>query len=134
MRRPIGAGRGEKKRGDVARGAYQPDRGHFVFLDFTPHAGREQAGRRPALVLSPLAYNIASGLMLACPVTSQLKGGSFEVVIPRGARLAGAVLSDHLRSVDWIARNAELHSAAPPETVLEVLARIEAVLRISVDP
>jgi mRNA interferase MazF len=72
--------------------------------------------------------------MLACPVTSQLKGGSFEVIIPRGARLAGAVLSDHLRSVDWIAGNAELHSVAPPETVLEVLARIEAVLRISVDP
>jgi mRNA interferase MazF len=134
MAKPTGTGRAAKKAGDARHGAYQPDRGHFVYLDFTPHAGREQAGRRPALVLSPLAYNIASGLMLACPVTSQLKGGSFEVAIPRGARLAGAVLSDHLRSVDWVARNAQLHSVAPQETVLEVLARIEAVLRISVDP
>ncbi len=111
-------------------GAYQPERGHFIFLDFSPQAGSEQAGRRPALVLSPLTYNVATGLVFVCPVTNQLKGGAFEVRIPSDAKVTGAVLSDHLRSVDWIARNADFHAAAPKDLVLEVLARIEAILRI----
>ncbi len=116
--------------------AYQPERGDFIYLDFSPQAGSEQAGRRPALVLSPLAYNVATGLVFVWPVTNQIKGGAFEVLIPPGApgapgsRVTGAVLSDHLRSVDWIARNADFHSAAPKDLVLEVLARIEAILRI----
>ncbi len=118
--------------------AYQPDRGDFIFLDFSPQAGTEQAGRRPALVLSPLAYNVATGLAFLCPVTNQIKGGAFEVPIPpgappgapQGAKVTGVVLSDHLRSVDWIARNADFHGAAPTELVLEVLARIEAILAI----
>ncbi len=110
--------------------AYQPERGDFIYLDFNPQAGSEQAGRRPALVLSPLAYNIATGLVFVCPVTNQIKGGAFEVPVPPGATVTGAVLSDHLRSVDWIARNADFHSAAPQDLVLEVLARIEAILRI----
>ncbi len=110
--------------------AYQPDRGHFIFLDFSPQAGTEQAGRRPALVLSPLAYNVATGLVFLCPVTNQIKGGAFEVPIPPGAKVTGVVLSDHLRSVDWIARNADFHGQAPTDLVLEVLARIEAILAI----
>jgi mRNA interferase MazF len=110
--------------------AYQPDRGHFIFLDFSPQAGSEQAGRRPALVLSPLAYNVATGLAFLCPVTNRIKGGPFEVPIPPGAKVTGVVLSDHLRSVDWIARNADFHSQAPTDLVLEVLARIEAILAI----
>ncbi len=110
--------------------AYQPDRGHFIFLDFSPQAGSEQAGRRPALVLSPMAYNIATGLAFLCPVTNQIKGGAFEVQIPARAKVTGVVLSDHLRSVDWIARNADFHSQAPTDLVLEVLARIEAILAI----
>ncbi len=110
--------------------AYQPDRGHFIFLDFSPQAGSEQAGRRPALVLSPLAYNVATGLAFLCPVTNRIKGGAFEVPIPPGAKVTGVVLSDHLRSVDWIARNADFHSQAPTDLVLEVLARIEAILAI----
>ena len=118
-----------KKRGE----AYQPERGHFVYLDFTPHAGTEQAGRRPALILSPVAYNVATGLAFACPVTNQMKGGAFDVAIPPAARVSGAVLSNQLRSVDWIARNAAFHSLAPEETVLEVLARIEAVLALNLD-
>ena len=134
MKKPIGAGRAERKSREAARGAYQPERGHFVFVDFTPHAGLEQAGRRPALILSPLNYNIATGLALACPVTSQAKGGSFEVAIPSGARVAGVVLSDHLRSIDWLARNAAFHSVAPTDMVLDVLARVEAILRIRLDP
>ena len=110
--------------------AYQPDRGHFIFLDFSPQAGSEQAGRRRALVLSPLAYNVATGLAFVCPVTNQIKGGAFEVPIPPGAKVTGVVLSDHLRSVDWIARNADFHGAAPTDLVLDVLARIEAILAI----
>ncbi len=111
-------------------GAYQPERGHFIFLDFSPQAGSERAGRRPALVLSPLTYNVATGLVFVCPVTNQLKGGAFEVPIPPDAKVTGAVLSDHLRSVDWIARNADFHSVAPTDLLLEVLARIEAILAI----
>ena len=133
MARSTGGRRGARRRGSRA-GAYQPERGDFVILDFTPHAGSEQAGRRPALVLSPLDYNVATSLMFACPVTNQVKGGAFEVAIPRGARVTGVVLANQLRAVDWIARGAEFHSAAPEDLVLEVLARIEAVLRLSLDP
>lgn len=122
--------REEKKRGKPIGSVYQPDRGHFVYLDFTPHAGTEQGGRRPALILSPLDYNITTGLALVCPVTNQLKGSPFEVSIPRGAQITGAILSDQVRSIDWIARNAEQHSTAPHGTVMEVLARIEAILQI----
>jgi mRNA interferase MazF len=112
------------------RPAYQPDRKHLVYLDFTPNAGTEQGGRRPALVLSPKEFNIATGLMFACPITNQVKGGSFEVQLPRGAKITGVVLSDHVRSVDWIARNAEFHSEATEEIMCEVLGRIEAILSI----
>lgn len=111
---------------------YQPERGDFIYLEFSPQAGSEQAGRRPALVLSPVAYNVATGLVFVCPVTNQIKGGTFEVPIPPGANITGTVLSDHLRSVDWIARNADFHSAAPKDLVLEVLARIEAILAIEI--
>ncbi len=113
--------------------AYQPDRGDFVYLDFTPHAGTEPAGRRPALVVSPQEYNIATGLMFACPVTNQVKGSPFEVAVPEESRITGVVLSNQLRSVDWLARNAEFHGRCPEETILDVLARIEAILGISLD-
>jgi len=112
----------------TSRLPYQPDRGHFIFLNFTPHAGSEQGGRRPALVLSPLAYNIATGRMFACPITNQVKGSAFEVRVPAGARLTGVILADQLRNLDWLARNAEFVSHADNGTVLEVLARIEAIL------
>ena len=95
---------------------YQPERGDFIYLDFTPQAGTEQAGRRPALVLSPQSFNIA------------IKGSGFEVAVTRGSGLSGVVLSDHLRSVDWIERKASFHSKAPAELLIEVLARLEAIL------
>jgi len=114
----------------VKKAIYQPDRSHVVYLDFTPNAGTEQGGRRPALVLSPKEFNIRTGLMLACPITNQVKGSPFEVPLPRGIRVTGAVLSDHIRSVDWIARNAEFHSEATEEVMCEVLGRIEAILAI----
>ncbi len=119
--------------GRRSRGVYQPDRGDFVYLDFTPHAGTEQAGRRPALVLSPFDFNVATGLMVACPITNQAKSGSFDVEVPRGAQLTGVILSHQLKTVDWLARTAEFHSKAPEQTVLEVLARIEAILQIELD-
>lgn len=113
---------------------YQPERGDFAYLNFSPHAGTEQAGRRPALILSPREHNVATGLVLACPITNQVKGSPFEVPTSRGARITGVVLANQLRSVDWLERNAEFHSKAPEDLIHEVLARIEAILRITLDP
>lgn len=115
-------------------GVYQPTRGDFVYLNFTPHAGTEQAGERPALVLSPFEFNVATGLALVCPITNQVRGSSFEVPVPRGAQLTGAILAHQVRTVDWIARGIRFHSRAPEATVLETLARIEAILQITLDP
>jgi mRNA interferase MazF len=114
----------------VKENFFQPDRGDFIFLNFSPHAGTEQAGRRPALVLSPKAFNIATGLAFVCPLTNQVKGSSFEVSMPKDAKLTGVVLCDHLRSFDWIERKAEFHSKAPQDVIFEVLIRIEAILSI----
>lgn len=113
---------------------YQPDRGDFVYLDFTPHAGTEQAGRRPGLVLSPRDFNIATGLAFVCPLTNQTKGGSFEVSLPKGTGLSGVVLSDQMRSLDWVSRNAEFNSRAPEDLMMEVIGRIEAILSIDCGP
>ena len=84
--------------------AYVPDRGDLVWLDFDPQAGREQAGRRPALVLSPKAYNQKVGLALLCPITSQVKGYPFETAIPPGLKVSGVVLADHVKNMDWRVR------------------------------
>lgn len=110
--------------------AYQPDRGDFVYLDFTPQAGTEQSGRRPALVLSPRDFNIGTGLILACPITNTQTGSRFEVPLPRGAKITGVVLSHQMRSLDWLARDAKFHSKANDDLLLEVLGRIEAILSI----
>ena len=103
---------------------YIPDRGDLVWLQFTPQAGHEQAGRRPALVVSPKAYNRKVGLALFCPITSRVKGYPFEVVLPETFKVAGAVLSDQIKSLDWRTRNAERLARAPKEVVAEVLAKI----------
>lgn len=108
---------------------YQPDRGDLIWLDFTPNAGTEQAGRRPALVLSAQAFNIATGLVFVCPITTQGKGSSFEVALPKGG-ITGFVLSDHLRSLDWIARRATFAGKASPDVIEDVLARIEAIMEL----
>ena len=86
---------------------YVPDRGDLVWLTFDPQAGREQAGRRPALVLSPTIYNERSGLAVVCPVTRRSKGYPFEVPLPVEQKVSGVVLADHLKSADWRARRAE---------------------------
>ena len=87
--------------------AYAPERGDFVWIRLTPQAGHEQAGRRPALVLSPQAYNDKVGLALFCPVTNQVKGYPFEVQIPADLSVSGVILADQVRSLDWRARQAE---------------------------
>jgi mRNA interferase MazF len=116
----------------VTSRTYQPERGDFIFLDFTPQAGTEQAGRRPALVLSPRSFNVATGLTVVCPVTNQMKGGAFEVAVPKDSKLTGVVLSDHLRSLDWLARRAEFHSKAGDEVTEEVAARVVAIVSAGV--
>lgn len=108
--------------------AYVPDRGHVVWLTFDPRAGHEQAGRRPALVLSPARYNGMVGLALLCPITSRVKGYPFEVRVPAGLPVAGVVLADQVRSLDWRARRAEWLSQVPAHTLDDVLARLGRLL------
>jgi mRNA interferase MazF len=105
-----------------------PDRGDAIWLTFTPQAGHEQAGRRPALVLSPVSYNGKTGLALLCPITSQIKGYPFEVAIPDGLAVTGVILSDQVKSLDWRARQAEFIARLPDEVVAEVLAKLGTLL------
>ena len=107
---------------------YFPERGDAVWVSFDPQPGHEQAGRRPALVLSPSAYNRRVGLAVFCPITSQIKGYPFEVVIPAGLGVTGAVLSDQVKSLDWQARNAELICSLPEEIVSQVLQKLGALV------
>ena len=110
------------------RGQYVPERGDAVWLTFDPHAGHEQSGRRPAVVVSPSQYNARTGLALLCPITSQLKGYPFEVHLPAGLPISGAILSDHVRSLDWRARRAEPICALPMGTIEEVIGKLQALL------
>lgn len=107
---------------------YVPQRGDIVWLSFDPQAGHEQAGRRPALILSPAAYNGMVGLAIACPITSQEKGYPFEVRIPPSLSITGVILADQVKSLDWRARQAELACTLPPETIDVVLARLTTLL------
>lgn len=105
-----------------------PHRGDLVWVDFTPQAGHEQAGRRPALILSPESYNRKTGLAIACPITSQAKGYPFEVSMPAGSPIAGVILADHVRSIDWRARHAERVGEAADDTLAEVLGKLTSLL------
>ena len=105
-----------------------PRRGDLIWLNFDPQSGREQAGRRPAIVLSDASYNSKSGLALVCPVTSRAKGYLFEVPLPPGLPVQGVVLADHLRSIDWQARKFVLICGLPPDVLTEVTARINPLL------
>jgi len=107
---------------------YVPERGDVVWLTFNPQAGHEQAGRRPAVVLSPSLYNRKAGLALFAPVTNQVKGYPFEVIIPSGLPVTGAVLADQLKSLDWRARKALRICALPPETIREVLQKASVLV------
>ena len=112
----------------VALSSYVPQRGDVVWIAFNPQAGHEQAGRRPAVVLSPAAYNKRVGLAILCPVTSQVKGYPFEVVVPSGLPVSGVVLADQVKSLEWQARQAEFICALPSATVSEILQKIGVLL------
>ncbi len=105
-----------------------PDAGDLVWLSFSPQAGREQAGRRPAVVLSPRSYNARAGLCVVCPVTRQAKGYPFEVELPAELPVNGVVLSDHLKSADWQVRDVEFVARVPPALLDEVRARLKPLL------
>jgi len=108
--------------------SYVPDRGDIVRLSLDPQAGREQSGRRPVLVLSPANYNRKSHLVVVCPLTSQEKGYPFEVPIPEGNAVYGVILADQIRSLDWVARNAEYVSEIDEETLAQVTGRSIALI------
>ncbi len=108
--------------------AYVPDAGDLVWLTFDPQAGREQAGRRPALILSPASYNQRSGLAIVCPVTNRVKGYPFEVPLPPGSPVSGVILADHLKSLDWRSWRAELIGHLSGDASGEVLDRLAPLL------
>jgi len=112
----------------VKQEAYIPERGDLIWLTFNPQAGHEQAGRRPAVVLSPAAYNNKVGLALLCPVTQQVKGYPFEVELPPDLQVNGVILADQVKSLDWQVRKAELICSLPAETINEVLDKVRLLL------
>lgn len=109
---------------------YVPKRGDIVWITFNPQKGHEQTGRRPAVILSPGIYNHKTGLAILCPITNQIKGYPFEVLIPTKLPIAGAILSDQVKSLDWRAREAELVCTLPEETISEVFQKLSTLLGI----
>ena len=107
-----------------------PDRGDIVWIDFDPQAGHEQAGRRPALTVSPRSYNQKVGLVLVCPVTSQRKGYPFETLLPKGLKVEGVVLADQIKSMDWRARRVEFCCKVPVDTILDVIGKAQSLLTV----
>lgn len=105
-----------------------PDRGDVVWIDFDPQAGHEQAGRRPAVVLSPAYYNRRAGLALICPITNKSKGYPFEVAIPNGLKVTGVILADQARNLDWKARNASHITKLPLPLTGQILMKLRTLL------
>jgi mRNA interferase MazF len=108
---------------------YVPQRGDVIWITLNPQAGYEQAGRRPAVVLSPENYNDKVGLAILCPITSQVKGYPFEVALPTGLPVKGVILSDQVKNLDWNIRNAEFICTLPSETINSVLRKLDALLK-----
>lgn len=107
---------------------YIPNCGDILWIAFNPQAGHEQDGRRPAVVLSPASYNSKVGLALLCPITTRIKGYPFEVQLPEGMKINGAILADHVKSLDWKIRQAEFICRLPTTTVDEVLQKLNTLL------
>jgi len=107
---------------------YSPDRGDIVWINFNPQAGHEQAGRRPALILSPKNYNSKVGLAILCPITSKKKGYPFEVQIAKGSPINGVILSDQAKSMDWKIRNTEFICELNNKSAEQVLQRLQTLL------
>lgn len=112
----------------MSKRSYVPDRGDIVWLQFNPQAGHEQAGHRPALVLSPASYNRRSGLMLCCPMTSQRKGYPFEVLITVDTDRESVVLADQVKSLDWKIRKAVKKGTASVDVIAETLSKLQTLL------
>lgn len=112
----------------MSKRTYVPDRGDIVWLQFSPQTGHEQAGHRPALVLSPASYNRRSGLMLCCPMTSQRKGYPFEVVTPDETDRDSVVLADQVKSLDWKVRKAVKKGTASIDVIAETLSKLQTLL------
>lgn len=108
--------------------AYVPERGDAIWITLNPQAGHEQAGRRLAVVLSPIEYNSKVGLAILSPITNQIKGYPFEVVLPSGSPVSGAILSDQVKSLDWRARKAELICKLPQSIVAEAIGKLSTLL------
>jgi mRNA interferase MazF len=109
---------------------YCPETGDIIWIDFDPQKGREQAGRRPALILTDRAYNELTTLCIACPITSRSRGWSFEVAIPDGYPVTGVILADHAKSTSWHERGAQFLCAAPSSVLDEVRNKLTALLQI----
>jgi mRNA interferase MazF len=107
---------------------YFPRRGDIVWLSCDPQAGHEQAGRRPAFVLSPENYNRKTGLFLACPITSKVKGYPFEVALPEGLTVSGVILADQIKSLDWKVRRAEFAASSEADFIEDVIALVLPLL------
>lgn len=107
---------------------YVPKQGDIIWINFTPQIGREQAGRRPAIVISPLKYNRRVGLVLVCPITTKAKGYPFEVPLLEGLAVSGVVLADQVKSFDWQERKAEFACKAPPEVTVEVITLLRTLM------
>jgi mRNA interferase MazF len=112
---------------------YVPERGDLAWLTLDPQAGHEQAGRRPVLILSPLAFNERTTLAFCCPVTSRVRGHVFEVPLPDGLRVTGVVLTEQLKSLSWTQRRAEFITRAPEAVLRSVSARLAAILALGDD-
>ncbi len=112
----------------MKKSRYVPDRGEIVWLQFNPQAGHEQAGHRPALVLSPARYNKVSGLMLCCPMTSHKKGYPFEVVVSDDPHRTSVVLADQIKSLDWRTRQAVKKGVVSSAVLMETLSKLQTLL------
>lgn len=110
--------------------SYIPDEGDIVWLNFTPQSGYEQAGRRPAVVLSPKAYNQRAGLLVCVPITNQIKGYPFEVVLT-GSGVTGAALADQVKSLNWQTRQAECKGKVTSAEFGDIKAKINALLKLA---
>ncbi len=112
----------------VTKSKYVPERGDIVKFDFDPTLGREQAGYRPALIVTPQDFNRATGLALACPITSKIKGFKLEVILPEGLNTTGVILTFQVKTVDWIARQIKYIESLPLETIDEVAAKLHTLI------
>lgn len=114
----------------MVKNNYVPERGDFVFLDFNPQAGHEQAGHRPAVILSPSSYNGRTGLCLACPITNSIKGYAFEVDC-KSSEITGVILADQVKCLDWRSRNVTYKAKASQEVLEETMGKLGALLSLN---